>query len=117
MDVGSYGGTELTDLLMSIKYRIVRGSAEDAVYSNGDYSIVPMEEWLPSGLVLDSMAYCEPDDVTRGEVQKILYDHTLAQYGGADAVALYEFDGTQYAGGYKVTAGESYVLELDIKGR
>lgn len=117
MDVGSYGGTELTDLLMSIKYRIVRGSAEDAVYSNGDYSIVPMEEWLSSGLVLDSMDYCELDDVTRGEVQKILYDHTLAQYGGADAVALYEFDGTQYAGGYKVTAGESYVLELDIKGR
>ena len=117
MDVGSYGGTELTDMLMSVKYEIVRGEAENAVYTNGDYSIVPCDEWLPSGLVVDSIGCEELPEVSRGEIQKLIYDNTLAQYGGEGAVQVYELDGTSDGSGYTVTNGGDHTLELDISGR
>ena len=118
MDVGSYGGTELTDMLMSIKYKIVRGEAENAVYSNGDYSIVPMEAYMESGLVLDSLGDAEGmlPEMTRSEIQKFIYDNTLLQYGES-AVETYEFEDTYENGAYNVIDGMPYYMEIDVKGR
>ena len=119
MDVGSYGGTELTDLLMSIKYRIVSYEAENSVYSNCDYSIVEAEHFLPSGLVLDDGAVTEGElpDVSRGELQKFIYDNTLAQYGDEDAVKVYTLTGTENGRGFMVHSGESYSTVIDVVGR
>lgn len=120
MEVGSYGGTELTDLLMSIKYKIVVGSADNAIYTNDVYSLVPMEEWMPSGLVLSSAAEIgsELPDTSRGEIQRFIYENTLAQYGETEAVSVYEFDETLDGnGGYSVFDGGIYTLELYVDGR
>ena len=117
MDVGSYGGTELTDMLMSIKYRIIRGEADNAVYSNDEYSIVPMEAYLPSGLVINDIDNIrgELPELTRGELQKFIYDNTLLQYG-EEAVQYYEFEETVSDSGYTVSNGSSYMLTADVKG-
>lgn len=75
MEVGSYGGTELTDALLSVKYLIEKstGSA-DAVYSNDTYQIVPTEYYLPLGIVTDAdlSGNEELSTGTRSNVQKKL---------------------------------------------
>ncbi|WP_288285829.1 ABC transporter permease [uncultured Megasphaera sp.] len=76
-----------------------------------------MHGGLKSNIIAPEVKMTGTIRTIKPQVQKDLYDHTLAQYGSADAVTLYEFEGTQYAGGYKVRSGESYSLELDIKGR
>lgn len=115
MDVGSCGGTELTDMLMSVKYQIVRGEAENAVYSNDEYSIVPLADFLPSGIILDDISDIEGElpDMTRSEIQKFICDNTLA----ADAVTVTAFNGTEDGSGYTVAEGETYEAAVTVQGR
>lgn len=81
MEVGSYGGTELTDALLSVKYLIEKntGSA-DAVYSNDTYEIVPTEYYLPLGIVTDAdlSGSEELSTGTRSNVQKKLFEQLSA---------------------------------------
>ena len=80
MEVGSYGGTELTDALLSVKYLIEKstGSA-DAVYSNDTYEIVPTEYYLPLGIVTDAdlSGSEELSTGTRSDVQKKLFEQNV----------------------------------------
>lgn len=115
MDVGSYGGTELTDMLMSIKYQIVRGEAENAVYTNGDYSITENSDYLPSGVIIGDISAIEGElpDMTRSKIQQFICDNVLTE----DAVKTYTFEGTENGSGYTVANGDTYELTLDISGR
>ncbi|SEK42231.1 YfhO family protein [Ruminococcus albus] len=115
MDVGSYGGTELTDMLMSIKYKIVRGEAENAVYSNEEYSITENSAFLPSGIILGDISAIEGElpDMSRSEIQQFICDNVLTD----NAVKTYSFDGTENGSGYTVACGETRELTLDISGR
>ncbi|MCR5539665.1 MAG: YfhO family protein [Ruminococcus sp.] len=115
MDVGSYGGTELTDMLMSIKYQIVRGEAENAVYTNGDYSITENSAYLPSGVIIGDISAIEGDlpDMSRCEIQQFICDNVLTE----DAVKTYTFEGTENGSGYTVSNGDTCELTLDINGR
>ncbi len=84
MEVGSYGGTELTDALLSVKYLIEKstGSA-DAVYSNDTYEIVPTEYYLPLGIVTDAdlSGSEELSTGTRSNVQKKLFEQLFRWQG------------------------------------
>ncbi len=40
MELSTYGGTELSDAIMSVKYKVIRQKLENSVYSNETYSIV-----------------------------------------------------------------------------
>ena len=116
MDVGSCGGTGFTDMLMSIKYRIVRGKADNAVYSNDDYSIVPNENYLPSGLILDDISSIEGDlpDIPRCDIQQFICDNTLS----SDAVSVSTFEDTENgSGSYTVTADTTYEMTIDVFDR
>ncbi|WP_295151859.1 YfhO family protein [uncultured Ruminococcus sp.] len=118
MDVGSFGGTEITDLLMSVKYTITFSGAENAVYEGERYSIVENDMFLPSGLVLNDISGAEGElpDLTRAEMQQYIYDNTLRQYGES-AVTVYELGGTRNGVGFKADCGESYTADIHISGR
>lgn len=81
MKSGSNGGTELTDALYAVKYRIVSGSNKPtAVYSNKRFSIVPTEEYCPMGLVCDKDIFNAekiPSDMTRAQVQQYLFENAF----------------------------------------
>ncbi len=53
MEVGPYGGTELTDALMNVKYRIVKSNnaVSEPIYANDSFSIVENDWYLPLGAV------------------------------------------------------------------
>ena len=93
MEVGSYGGTELTDALLSVKYLIERnaGSA-DAVYSNDTYEIVPTEYYLPLGIVTnaDLSGSEELSTGTRSNVQKKLFEQLFGGKGD-ELITDYEY--------------------------
>lgn len=121
MDVGSYGGTELTDALMGIKYIIKPGSSDKAVYANEVFSIYPAQRYLPSGLIIDDSKRPDSDlpDISRGEIQEYIYEHTL---GDSGLVTMYRIDDrnliTNDADGRKCFAdGENYTFTIDIKDR
>lgn len=40
MELSTYGGTELSDAILSVKYKVIRKNLENSVYTNGTYSIV-----------------------------------------------------------------------------
>lgn len=93
MEVGSYGGTELTDALLSVKYLIEKstGSA-DAVYSNDTYEIVPTEYYLPLGIVTDAdlSGSEELSTGTRSNVQKKLFEQLFGGNGN-ELITDYEY--------------------------
>lgn len=93
MEVGSYGGTELTDALLSVKYLIEKstGSA-DAVYSNDTYEIVPTEYYLPLGIVTDAdlSGSEELSTGTRSDVQKKLFEQLFGGNGN-ELITDYEY--------------------------
>lgn len=93
MEVGSYGGTELTDALLSVKYLIEKntGSA-DAVYSNDTYEIVPTEYYLPLGIVTDAdlSGSEELSTGTRSNVQKKLFEQLFGG-NGDELITDYEY--------------------------
>lgn len=77
MQTGSSGGTELTDALYSVKYRIINsGNINDPVYANDNYSIVKTPYTFGLGLLTDKdLKDCEiiPPTLTRTQVQEYVY--------------------------------------------
>lgn len=97
MEVGSYGGTELTDALMSVKYLIEKNDGitnnADSVYSNSIYEIVPTEYYLPLGIVTDA-DLCGSEELstgTRSDVQKKLFEQLFGG-NGDELITDYEYD-------------------------
>ena len=97
MEVGSYGGTELTDALLSVKYLIEKNDGitnnADSVYSNSIYDIVPTEYYLPLGIVTDAdlSGSEELSAGTRSDVQKKLFEQLFGG-NGDELITDYEYD-------------------------
>lgn len=97
MEVGSYGGTELTDALLSVKYLIEKNGGitnnADSVYSNSIYEIVPTEYYLPLGIVTDAdlSGSEELSAGTRSDVQKKLFEQLFGD-NGDELITDYEYD-------------------------
>ena len=97
MEVGSYGGTELTDALLSVKYLIEKNGGitnnADSVYSNSIYEIVPTEYYLPLGIVTDAdlSGSEELSTGTRSDVQKKLFEQLFGG-NGDELITDYEYD-------------------------
>ncbi len=97
MEVGSYGGTELTDALLSVKYLIEKNGGitnnADSVYSNSVYEIVPTEYYLPLGIVTDAdlSGSEELSTGTRSDVQKKLFEQLFGG-NGDELITDYEYD-------------------------
>lgn len=97
MEVGSYGGTEFTDALLSVKYLIEKNGGitnnADSVYSNSIYDIVPTEYYLPLGIVTDAdlSGSEELSTGTRSDVQKKLFEQLFGG-NGDELITDYEYD-------------------------
>lgn len=97
MEVGSYGGTELTDALLSVKYLIEKNDGitnnADSAYSNSIYEIVPTEYYLPLGIVTDAdlSGSEELSTGTRSDVQKKLFEQLFGG-NGDELITDYEYD-------------------------
>lgn len=96
MEVGSYGGTELTDALLSVKYLIKKNlgtNRSDVVYRNDTYEIVPNGEYLPLGLVTESdlSKSAELSDGTRSDVQKQLFKTLFDPEGKQELITDYQY--------------------------
>ncbi|MCR4645882.1 MAG: YfhO family protein [Oscillospiraceae bacterium] len=82
MEVGSYGGTELTDALFCMKYNIRAGEPHrDTVYYNNKYSIDPIGYSLPLGIVTHASGDLNISEMERCEVQQYIYENTIGNPG------------------------------------
>ncbi|WP_124099387.1 YfhO family protein [Ruminococcus sp. Marseille-P6503] len=123
MEVGSCGGTELTDALYSVGYRIVRGQSQDAVYSNGKYSIVKLPYSIGLGLITDADLSGEgeiPSGLTRAQVQEYVFEKLFP--GQGELVTEYEYSqdsiGVEKINGrYNVSSGAEIKYSFYVSGR
>ena len=94
MEVGSHGGTELTDALFSVKYKIAGTplESENVVYSTENYSVYQRKDFLGLGLVTDrDISEMDSfDDYDRFEVQQKLYQTLFAQSESDEIMTKYE---------------------------
>lgn len=92
MEVGSSGGTEISDSVMSVKYRIANNYEDGkAEYQNDRYKIVKQAYALPWGIVTkNDLSDCRSDmsSLSREDIQELLYDKLLSD-GGDNAVKKY----------------------------
>ena len=128
MEVGSYGGTGLTDALMNIKYRIKPvNKVGDRLYSNKRYAIVEEDNYMPSGLVTDKdlSKADELPKMTRAQLQQYLYENTIGEQNDA-LVTEYEPDTPGIAKAddngiynFKLTDKQQYTMTytIEVKGR
>lgn len=94
MEVGSHGGTELTDALFSVKYKIAAVDVEKdgEVFMGQKYAIYPRKNTIGFGLVTDrDISDIESfEDVNRFEVQQRLYKTLFADDDDDEIMTRYE---------------------------
>ena len=94
MEVGSHGGTELTDALFSVKYKITGTPLEQehALFSNEDYSIYERKNVIGLGLITDrDISKMDSfDELNRFEVQQQLYKTLFAKGSSDELMTAYE---------------------------
>ncbi len=89
MEVGTSGGTAITDALLSVKYQISDSATAEGVYSGSYFHIAQTEAALPLGIVArrDIISLeSERTQLTRGGMQQTLYE----DFFGDDGVTTYE---------------------------
>lgn len=125
MEVGSGGGTELTNALYAVKYKLLRNSySDDTVYSENGYSIVKTPYSLGLGLITDAdLSGCEeiPSKLTRAQVQEYLYSSI---FGGEDRlITEYPYSeeqsmGIEFKNGrYEIGSNAYITFNFDVNGR
>lgn len=123
MEVGSCGGTELTDALYSVGYRIVRGQGENPVYTNGEYSIEKLPYSLGLGLITEAdLSDSEeiPSGITRAQVQEYLFETLFP--GQGELISEYEYSEDSYGitnqnGRYVIDSGGAVKYSFYVDGR
>lgn len=119
MEIGTCGGTELTDALLSVGYQIDHDHKKDTVYSYDTYFINPNSYKLPLGICLDSLPENSdiPEDYSREQTQSFVSETLL----GRDVIE--HFDPSE--GGYKLSEdgrysfreGDILVYRIPVRGR
>lgn len=125
MEVGSAGGTEFTNALYDVKYKIVRQeAAENSVYSENGYSIVKMPYSLGLGVITDrDVSGCEeiPSNYTRSQVQEYIFKNLFGDE--SKLITDYPFDTSNSDGirfennQFVLDKGASVTYTFDVKGR
>lgn len=130
MEVGSHGGTELTDALFSVKYKIssIDVETEGSVFKGKKYAVYPRDNYIGFGLVTDrDLSDIETfDGLDRFEVQQKLYDTLFAEDSSDSALTAYE--PTSKTGAILNRDDDNVLLtvtsevnkliyEIDVKGR
>ena len=94
MEVGSHCGTEMTDALFSVKYKIgiADTTANEYEYMTQQYGIYKRESFIGLGLVTDRdiSAMDSFDDMDRFEVQEGIYDTLFAKDPSDKIMRRYE---------------------------
>ena len=117
MEIGTCGGTEITDAMMSVGYRIDHEPHDDTVYSVDSYFINPSQYRLPLGICLDSVPGSEdiPVELTREQVQRRISESVF----GEDLITHYEPEEGKYKrdaeGRFHLSAGEILVYRIPVK--
>lgn len=125
MKSGSNGGTELTDAVYAVKYRIVNRSTDpDAVASSGGFSIVPAGEYCPLGIVCDSSIMDADDNLsgmTRAQIQQYLFENvfnteekliTEYKYNEASSSGISYSDGKN-----NISSNANIVYDMKVSGK
>ncbi len=109
MEVGNSGGTMITDALLSVKYQISNQATNSDLYEGDYFRIAPKSEYLPLGILprRDIIAMeKERENVTRGEMQEILYN----DFFGADGITMYALNDAKTENLTVKKEGEKYRL-------
>jgi hypothetical protein len=123
MEVGSYGGTEITDCALSVGYKISKLSdTSDSIYSNSKYSLNRLSDFVPLGIITDGQQTADLSGLTRGEIQQLVYTQVLGGEGEAvidytDSLTESSSAVTRTVNGYSLTADNVLSCTLDISGR
>lgn len=96
MEVGTYGGTEITDAIMSVKYNIGRRKASvdnNYIYVDNSFQITQNETALPLGIIrngdfnyLSDLSFYE-----RSDVQELLYENVLGGDKNDPVITKYQY--------------------------
>lgn len=121
MEIGTCGGTELTDSMLSIGYRIDHDKRSDTIFNLGSYNINKLPDKLPLGICLEPSALPAekdiPEELDRAGVQSYL-SQTLF---GEDMIERFEPDEGEYAltdeGKYSISEDDIFVYRIHVDGR
>ena len=121
MEIGTCGGTELTDSMLSVGYQIDHDRRSDTLYTLGSYNINRLKGKLPLGICLDPSAVPAekdiPEQLDRAGVQSYL-SQTLF---GKDMIERYEPDEGFYTitdeGKYSILEDDIFVYRIHVDGR
>lgn len=123
MEAGSLDGTELTNGLYSVKYKILNAfPSSDSVYSNDLFTIEPQEYYLGLGLICDndfSNSEYISHKLTRAQTQQYLYSEI---FGDRQLIYEYHYDNNDdsiiYSNGkYNVSDGATVSYNIYVSGR
>lgn len=120
MEVGTCGGTELTDALLSIGYEISHEKTDDSIYTFRGYSINPTASSLPLGVISDSAFENAdiPAQMTRAEVQQYIFREIF----GSSEQLIYEYEPsegeiTHLSGVYTAAEEDQLIYRVSVEGK
>ncbi len=116
MEIGTCGGTALTDSLLSVGYEIGHDRPENTVYNFDAYNIYPLSDKLPLGIVTETLPDEEeiPAQLTRTEVQRYTAE---ALFGNSDMISIYAPDEGELHikdGNFTVADGETLIYRVRV---
>lgn len=121
VETGTGGGSELTDALYGVKYRIYRGEpTERTLAAHNGFRIDSRDCVLSPAIVTDRSIldkHSLPEDGTRADIQKYLFGTLF----GGDAVTVYEPETngsfTKKSDGFFVSGGTELLYKINVTGR
>ena len=119
MEIGTCGGTELTDALLGVGYQIDHDHKPDTVYSYDNYFINRNKYRLPLGICLDEVPGSDyiPEELSREDVQRRVSEALL----GEDIIEHHDPSEGGYKlsedGRYSFREGEILVYRIPVRGR
>ncbi len=119
MEIGTCGGTVLTDSLLSIGYEIGHDHPMNTVYTYDAYNIYPLTDKLPLGILTDTLPGEEeiPSELTRTQVQQYTAE---AMFGSSGMIRTYEPEegSLHFSDGiYTIGEGETLIYRVRVGKR
>ncbi len=121
MEVGTCGGTALTDAILSIGYEIAQAdeASDSTIYQYKDYYINELDNKLGLGILTSGLLEEEiPEDLTRAEVQQYVFESVFDS--DEKIVSEYEPSEGEYDikdSDFVVDDGERLIYRIDVTGK
>ncbi len=109
MKIETYGGTELSDALLSIKYKFNKITGDEAVYANEKYGIYETPYYLPLGVVCYTSDFeLDIESMERSEMQQKIFE-TIT---GSDEKLIVEYEPSSLSGAnYTVNDEGNHIIK------